>query len=65
MQIVTLSEKTKRLEARKCLLGITPAQIKAARNNGRRRTAGKRTLLRTLQKEARRQGRAVPFAASF
>ena len=65
MRIVTLSEKAKQLEARKPALGITPARVKAARNRGTARTAAKRVLLRTLEEEARRQGRALPFTAKF
>ena len=64
MQIVTLSEKARQLEARKRALGITPARIKASRNKGTARTAAKRILLRTLEEQARRQGRALPFAAN-
>lgn len=65
MQVVTLSEKSRQLEERKRALGITPARIKAARNNGTGRTDAKRALLRTLEEEARRQGRPLPFTANF
>lgn len=49
MQIVTLSEKAKELEASKRVLGITSARIEAARSKGTARTAAKRVLLRTLE----------------
>ena len=65
MQVVTLSEKAKRLEARKRALGITPARLEAARKSGTGRTPEKRTLLRTLDEVARKQGRALPFAAKY
>ena len=65
MQVVTLSEKAKRLEARKRALGITPAQLQAAQNSGKGRTPEKRALLRLLDEVARKQGRALPFAANY
>ena len=65
MQVVTLKEREMFLEERKRALGITPARIKYARNNGSRRTPAKQALLKAVKDEARLQGRQTPFAANF
>ena len=63
MRVVRLREEAKRIEARRRALGIDEAAIAMARNKGAARTASKRELLRTLEEEARRQGRTAPFVA--
>ena len=63
MRVLKLREEAKRIEARKRALGIDDARAAAARNTGTARTPRKRQLLRTLEDEARRQGRTVPFPA--
>jgi hypothetical protein len=65
MLIVSMREKAKRLQERKCALGIDDVRLAAARNQGASRTPAKRALLQTLSNEARRQGRELPFAANF
>lgn len=65
MPVVRLREKAEQIQARKRALGITPAQIEAARNEGTGRTSTKRALLKSLADEPRRQRRTLPFAASF
>lgn len=63
MRILKLREEAKRIEARKRALGLDEAFFAAARNRGAARTPAKRQLLRTIEDEARRQGRSAPFRA--
>jgi hypothetical protein len=63
MRVLNLREEAKRIEARKRELGLDEARVAAARNKGRARSPAKRQLLRTIEDEARRQGRTPPFAA--
>lgn len=65
MQVVTLREREVFLEERKRALGITPARIKDAQNNGSRRTPAKQALLKAVKGEARLQSRRPPFVANF
>ena len=64
MRILRLREEAKRIEARKRALGLDDARATAARNRGAARRPAKRRLLRTIEDEARRQGRTPPFAAN-
>ena len=64
MRVVKLPEEAKRIEARKRQLGLDDARVAAARNKGATRTRSKRQLLRTIEDEARRQGRTPPFATN-
>lgn len=64
MRVVRMREKAERIEARKRDLGLDDARIVAARNKGTARAPAKRKLLRTIEDEARRQGRTPPFAAN-
>ncbi len=64
MRVVKLREQAKRIEARRRELGLDDARVAAARNQGPARTPAKRQLLRTIEDEARRQGRTPPFAAN-
>ena len=61
MRVLKLREEAKRIEARRRELGLVDARFAAARNKGAARTPAKRQLLRTIEDEARRQGRTVPF----
>jgi hypothetical protein len=63
MRILKLREEAKRIEARKRALGLDDARAADARNRGAARSPAKRQLLRTIEDEARRQGRTPPFAA--
>jgi hypothetical protein len=63
MRVVKLRKEAKRIEARRRELGLDDARVAAARNKGAARTRSKRRLLRTIEGEARRQGRTPPFAA--
>jgi hypothetical protein len=63
MRILRLREE-KRIEARKRALGLEDARAADARNQGAARSLAKRQLLRTIEDEARRQGRMPPFAAN-
>jgi hypothetical protein len=62
MRILKLREEAKRIEARRRALGLDDASFAAARNQGAARTPAKRQLLRTIEEEARRQGRSAPFS---
>jgi hypothetical protein len=64
MRVVKLREEAKRIEARKRELGLDDARVAAACKEGSARTPAKRQLLRTIENEARRQGRTPPFAAN-
>ena len=64
MRILKLREEAKRIEARKRALGLDDARAADARNRGAARSPAKRQLLRTIEDEARRQGRTPPFAAN-
>lgn len=64
MRVVNLREEAKRIEARRRDLGLDDARTTAARNEGTARSPVKRLLLRTIEDEARRQGRTPPFAAN-
>jgi hypothetical protein len=56
---VTLREQAERLAARKRELGLVDdSRFRAAQNDGRLRTPEKRDLLRFIDEEAQRQGRA-------
>jgi hypothetical protein len=63
MRILKLREEAKRIEARQRALGLDDACVAAARNRGAARTPARRQLLRTIEDEARRQRRSVPFRA--
>lgn len=63
MRVLNLRDEAKRIEARRRALGLDDERFAAARNQGAMRTAVKRQLLRTIEDEARRQGRSAPFAA--
>jgi hypothetical protein len=63
MRVLKLGAEAKRIEARQRALGLDDARVAAARNEGRARPPAKRQLLRTIDDEARRQGRTPPFAA--
>jgi hypothetical protein len=63
MRVLKLREEAKRIEARKRVLGLDDARFAAAHNQGSARTPAKRQLLRTIEDEARRQGRTPPFPA--
>ena len=64
MRFLKLREEAKRIEARKRALGFDDARFAAPRNKGAARTTAKRQLLRTIEDEARRQGRTAPFPAN-
>jgi hypothetical protein len=63
MRILKLREEAKRIEARQRALGLDDACVAAARYRGVARTPARRQLLRTIEDEARRQRRSVPFRA--
>jgi hypothetical protein len=63
MRVLNLRAEAKRIEARKRELGLDEARVATARNQGRARRPAKRQLLRTIEDEARRQGRKPPFGA--
>ena len=64
MRVLKLREEAKRIEARMRALGLDRARAAAARNAGIARSPAKRQLLRSIEEEARRQGRTPPFAAT-
>ena len=61
MRVLKLREEAERIEARRRELGLDDTRVAAARNKGAARTRSKRQLLRTIEGEARRQGRTPPF----
>ena len=63
MRVLKLREEAKRIEARMRVLGLDRARTAAVRNVGIARSPAKRQLLRSIEEEARRQGRMPPFAA--
>lgn len=66
VKVISLREKSRRIAVRKAALGgVSNARIAGARNQGDRRTPGKRTLLAEIAAEARRQNRELPFGSTF
>lgn len=63
MKYETLNQRAKAIEERKAALGISGDSFVPA-NSGRKRTASKRALLSAIGREAKRQGRAAPFAVT-
>jgi hypothetical protein len=61
---VKLSELKERVAARKAALGITDADIEAARNSGLRRTPEKREFLARIAARARAAGQ-TPVPANY
>jgi hypothetical protein len=61
---MSLSSLRKDIVARKAALGITEADIEAARNLGTRRTPEKRAALARIQTRARERGLS-PLPANF
>ena len=63
-EAITLDDFLAAAEARKRDLGITDADIEAARNSGTRRTPEKRELLARIADRARRGGK-TPLPANY
>ena len=61
----SLEEQAQYLERRRRERGIPDSAFAAARNRGRRRTPGKRALLRLIDERARASGRTTPFPAKY
>lgn len=64
MRKITIEEQRAWLEKRKSELGISGDNF-VPRNNGKRRTTSKRTLLEELRKMAEQDGQEPPFKADF
>lgn len=64
MKTLSLAEIEQALVARKRELGLAGRDL-LPRNDGARRTESKRALLQAIEDNAKAQGRAPKFAASF
>jgi hypothetical protein len=62
--VISLQDFARAVAARKQALGITQADIVAARNSGARRTPAKRAQLARVQARARAAG-LEPYPANF